>query len=220
MASVPELEAALEAARAQRDAANLALVDHYAADTLEAYYAAGHAALEAERALADAQGLPYAVPIDFTVEWSKGAPLPHLLLSDRRAFLLFVAEEEPDPARDRTRARVVGPETEVTVAIAEFAECRSAKLGSPNDETIHGHPLGGRGLYAYGAFVVRNSPWIAELARVDSMHRGHDPERWAALHHFLLSFHDSTFECVAESGHVDLRRGTIAGVLKALCERL
>jgi hypothetical protein len=33
---------------------------------------------------------------------------------------------------------------------------------------------------------------------MNSVHYRHDPERFRVLNHYILSFHDSTFECVAE----------------------
>jgi hypothetical protein len=71
-------------------------------------------------------------------------------------------------------------------------------FGSPNDEAFHGHPLAERGLGPYGAYRVEDSSWIRRLERMNSVHPRHDPERFRALTHCVLSFHDSTFECVAE----------------------
>jgi hypothetical protein len=44
----------------------------------------------------------------------------------------------------------------------------------------------------------RDSPWIAALERRNRVHRLHDPERFASRRHFILPFHDSTFECIAD----------------------
>jgi hypothetical protein len=90
----------------------------------------------------------------------------------------------------------------------------------PNDEAFHGHPLMGRGLHAYGAFRVVNSPWIAELASINAVHERDDPQLWSGLTHYLLGFHDSTFECFAAGFNVDVRRGSIVETLKELCGRL
>ena len=34
---------------------------------------------------------------------------------------------------------------------------------------------------------------------MNSVHPYHRTERFEALHHFILTFHDSTFECIAAS---------------------
>jgi hypothetical protein len=90
----------------------------------------------------------------------------------------------------------------------------------PNDEAFHGHPLAGRGLRAYGAFEVVNSPWTAELAAINAVHYRDDPASWAQLSHFILGFHDSTFECVARAFRVATRRSSIAEALTEACRKL
>jgi hypothetical protein len=108
--------------RATRDAANMALVTRFTEATMLEHYRAGDAALEAERALASAKGQDYAAPIDFPVMWNTGAPLPHLLRSDYRTYLLFTVAE-PDPGWDGSSARIIGADTETTVAIVSFERC-------------------------------------------------------------------------------------------------
>ena len=218
-ARIEALQAALAAAREQRTEAGLALLGPDAGGDIEAYRAADDVVLMTERALAAARGEAHAVPIAFPVRWSTGAPLPHLLINDHRAVLLFIVEDL-DPDWDGTWVRIVGPTTEAEVAVVEFENCASAKLGMPNDEAFHGHPLTGRGLRAYGAFEVVDSAWIAELAAINAVHPGDRPESWSELTHFILGFHDSTFECVARAFRVETRRGTIADMLEEACRRL
>lgn len=74
----------------------------------------------------------------------------------------------------------------------------SAKLGSPNDEVFHGHPLAGKGLEGYTAQLVRNSRWLSELQQINSVHAGYRPEAWQKRNHYVFWFHDTTFECIAE----------------------
>lgn len=69
-------------------------------------------------------------------------------------------------------------------------------FGSPNDEALCGHPLYARGVGYYGVFEVLHSPWIAALERANRVHSQHDPSRFADLRHIVITFHDSTFECV------------------------
>lgn len=51
-----------------------ALAPEHKGGELEEFAAAQEALLEAERALAAAQNEPYAVPIEFPVQWDTGAP--------------------------------------------------------------------------------------------------------------------------------------------------
>jgi len=93
-------------------------------------------------------------------------------------------------------------------------------MGSPNDEVFHGHPLYGKGLGGYQPLVVEYSPWIKELEAINSVHSGYRPERWRTFHHYIFGFHDSTFECVAESFTVETRNATIPQVLADVCGKL
>ena len=86
--------------------------------------------------------------------------------------------------------------------VVRFARVNCVLLGSPNDETLNAHPLHGSGLRHYEFAEVENSPWIAELEQANRVHPSHSPESFADLRHFILPFHDSTFECVARSVEV------------------
>jgi len=76
---------------------------------------------------------------------------------------------------------------------------------APNDEALNAHPLYGRGLRDYEFAEVENSLWMAELEQANRVHPDHSPRSFADLRHFILPFHDSTFECVARS--VELSAG-------------
>jgi hypothetical protein len=83
-------------------------------------------------------------------------------------------------------------------ALLEFPQHRSVKLGLPSEVEVRSHRLWGRGLPAHGAFIVRNSTWIAELKGLSTAHAP-DPatHEWEGLSHYRLTFHDSTFERIA-----------------------
>jgi hypothetical protein len=72
------------------------------------------------------------------------------------------------------------------------------KIGSPNDEVLRGHFLWGSGLEFYSAHEVKNSPWVTELMEVDRAHERFDESQWSGRHHFMLTFHDETLECIAK----------------------
>jgi hypothetical protein len=215
------LQTALERAHARLKRALAAFGRSGQGGSMDEFRAAHEAALSAERALAAALGEPHAVPLDFPVRWDIGAPLPHLLQNDHRTFLLFLLGESPSSA-DRTYVTVVSPgdPNPSAHAIVEFKGCVSAKMGAPNDEVIEGHPLHGKGLAAYRAWRVVNSPWIQELQRINSVHPKYRPERWTSLSHYLFGFHDCTFECVASSFAVETMCTTIPAALATICQRL
>jgi hypothetical protein len=73
----------------------------------------------------------------------------------------------------------------------------------PNDEAFSGYPLADRGLMPYGAYRIERSSWVRRLERMNRVHENHRAERFDRLTHFVLTFHDSTFECVAERFHFE-----------------
>jgi len=184
-------------------------------------FAAHKAVLAAERALAAARNEPHAVPMGFPFPWNVGAPLPHLLQNDGRTFLVFVLSDIGRNS-DGSYATVRRPDepNSVNVAIVEFKRCLCTKMGTPNDEDSHGHPLHGKGLDSHSAMRVLNSAWIKELQAINSVHGQQSPETWANLNHFIFGFHDCTFECIAESFWVAPRTATIPDVLAEICAEL
>ncbi|HYE94937.1 MAG TPA: hypothetical protein VD962_01910, partial [Rubricoccaceae bacterium] len=56
--------------------------------------------------------------------------------------------------------------------------------------------LAERGLDPYGVFEVERSSWIRSLERMNRVHPYHKPARFERLRHIVLTFHDTTFECV------------------------
>ncbi len=85
-----EIERLLAVAK-QRVSGSLArLRDRHGEEERAAYRSANAELLALERQLAEARGEPYATPVDFPVEWDTGAPLPHLICSDDRTFLMFL----------------------------------------------------------------------------------------------------------------------------------
>jgi hypothetical protein len=181
----------------------------------------GSTSLQLECELAAAKGEEYAVPLDFPVQWDTGAPLPHVIQNDYKTFLTFYVRV-PDPAWDGTYVNVKDPgdRSVESLALVEFFHCISARLGTPNDEVFDGHPLYGKGLDGYTAQKVENSRWLAELEAINRIHRCYDPDRWRELEHYVFWFHDSTFECVAESYKVEPYELSMADLLAMVCKRL
>lgn len=151
---------------------------------------------------------------------SVGAPLP-VVLSDEFKILLAYIVQEPSGEWDGTTVRVIDAETsDEPLALVEFEYYSSYMFGAPNDEAFSGHPLAARGLRPYGAFRIANSSWVRQLERMNSVHPYHQPERFAELNHFVFTFHDSTFECVARSFTVSEHQGTLDSLLPIMRRRL
>lgn len=215
------LEEHLAQANRRLKAAMAALAPKHKGGEMEEFRAARAEVLRLERALAESRNEPYAVPCNFPVKWDIGAPLPFLLCNDYRTFLTFYVRE-PDPNWDGTYVKVVNPaSTEpLSLCLVTFKHAVSAKMGHPNDEVQRGHPLAGRGLEAYTAQIVKNSPWLKEVAKTNSVHPQHRPDRWTSLNHYVFWFHDSTFECLAESYDVETGSESMPELLRRVQEKL
>ncbi len=128
------------------------------------------------------------IETDFAPTPSTGAPELLLLADDYAVALRYATAESDREAAD----------TGIQLAIVRF-DSWAHYLGPPNDEALSGHPLYERGLRCYGMYEVQHSSWIRMMEQRNRVHDRHAPERFARLHHFIIAFHDSMFECVAES---------------------
>ncbi|MBU2709268.1 hypothetical protein KCM76_24950 [Zooshikella marina] len=185
------------------------------------FFAAHQALLNAERDLARASNQEFAEPIDFPVEWDIGAPLPFLLQNESHVYLTFYVKEV-DPDWNGTYVRVVDAGTKEfsDLALISFENCISTRFGAPNDEVHEGHPLEGKGLESYTAQVVRNSRWIDEIRQINSVHSCYNPESWKRLKHYIFWFHDSTFECIAESFDIKIQKTNMQDLLMKINSEL
>lgn len=151
---------------------------------------------------------------------SIGAPIPLVIASEQALFIAFYLDGR-DPDWDGTTCKVVTPDTEdEAVAVVCFSGASAHFFGPPNDEAFRGHPLAGRGLRPYGAFEVFSSSWVRALERMNSVHPYHRPERFADCRHFILTFHDSIFECVADNYTVERTAGNLRTVAAGLATSL
>lgn len=144
---------------------------------------------------------------------SAGAPAPTVMANENIVLLAYDCWEAPPG--DAAAADDSGSDD---VAVVEFPSGTHV-FGAPNDETLHGHPLYGRGLEFYAAHRVENSSWIAELRRVNSVHDMHRAEGYSALQHYIFTFHDSTFEIVSSGYSITTFDGE-DGAFKAMRTRL
>jgi hypothetical protein len=88
--------------------------------------------------------------------------------------------------------------------ILEFKHLVKTKFGSPNDEALPGHPLYPVGLKEiWGVGEVKESRWIAEEEKTNQVMFPNSS--FKGLRHFVVPFHDSTFECIAEDFQLVIR---------------
>jgi hypothetical protein len=56
--------------------------------------------------------------------------------------------------------------------------------------------------------------------RINSLHPSYRPSLWRDYRHFIFWFHDSTFECLAESFTVEVHRVRMRDLLHQMVDRL
>src|SRR5512134_3046796 len=93
-------------------------------------------------------------------------------------------------------------------------------FGPPNDEAFGGHPLAKRGLRPYSAAEVHKSSWLKLRIKMNSVHHRHSDALFAGLRHFIIAFHDSTFECLARAFTVSMFRGSINNAVAHMASML
>jgi hypothetical protein len=123
----------------------------------------------------------------------------------------------------RARIQPVDWDTEFdVVAVATFDLYKIYQFGAPNEEARSGHPLyrHGLGLGNGNVYRVRLSPWIRQLEQMNSVHPGHDPQRYERLTHYVFTFEDRTFECVAASVSFEQKSGSLRSVAGDQLKRL
>ena len=151
---------------------------------------------------------------------SVGAPLPLVLCDERTLLLAYLIQDAPSNWDGSWVRGVDQASPNEPMALVEFSRFYAYCFGPPNDEAFHGHPLASRGLQPYGVFQIEDSSWIRQLERMNSVHPYHKPERFERLRHYVFAFHDSTFECIAESYIVTEHEGPLQAILAEMEKRL
>ena len=145
---------------------------------------------------------------------SIGAPCPIVLASENSVVVLFYVEEAPKSMLSTSiDVQDIENQNEL-LAIVTLQHCTIHLFGSPNDETISGHRLYKQGLMSYSAFQLEQSTWITDLERKNSVHSHHNREQYLAdKKHYIFTFHDSTFECIAHGYSIQYEQGSIREAL-------
>jgi len=142
---------------------------------------------------------------------SPGSPAPVVFATEHGLILgYYLHVSSPDTPDD------FDPE-ELITAVIRFEHPTIHLFGPPNDEVLHGHRLARKGLESYGAFEIINSEWIRQLERANSVHKAHDRDRFMlGKRHFVITFHDSTFECVAKGYSSELSNSELPDLLSSM----
>ena len=131
-----------------------------------------------------------------------------LLQDEVSTFLTFNA----------VRQNTDGSRGETGTAILTFKVCTLTKFGYPNDEALGGHPLYKRGLKFYEIHEVKHSTWVKEKTEQNRVSFPQTPDSDAR--HFIITFHDSTFECIAMDVEASLDTRPFEQILVELSGKL
>lgn len=124
-----------------------------------------------------------------------GAPSPTILSNDNELFLAFYADKEAVTPIPQERNTIY----DTGIVALRFKRYLKYTFGMPGDETIDGHPYSKLGMGPYAFYELRNSDLIKSLQDIDSVHFKHNSDKWKMYKHYILTFHDNMFECVAQS---------------------
>jgi len=162
-----------------------------------------------------------AIPIKNTFPQDSGAPCPFVVSSGFNTGLLFyIGTSWKDWDITAHDIHMLNNQSEDYIALVEFKGCYSYKFGGCNDEVLHGHPLYEHGLEAYDMHEIKNSKWIKEQEKINSVHPCFEQSEWNLRKHYIFTFHDDIFECIADDYTVQIYQGGIKDVLKIANENL
>ena len=181
-----------------------------------------------------------AIPIKNTFPQCVGAPLPHIIADDRKTFLFYHISTGNHPyyrehlgqitekniqalyvlIEQLNNVKVLDEKSTDYIALVCFDLCRDFKFGGVNDEALSGHPLYKKGLEPYQMHEVKNSSWIKEMNKMNSVHPYHSDKLFENNKHYIFTFHDNTFECIADNYSVQVFKGSVRDVFKIVFEIL
>jgi hypothetical protein len=211
------LLAKLNAARERLDRARETAKEVNRAETWAELRAAEEDLLDYEREVALSDGLECAQRCTGMPAWNRGAPVPTILSGSGGVLLVYAAKDDADPNWDGGSVRAAGASSP-GVVVLRFERVLALRSGSPHDEVLSGHHLFGRGLGPYRAHTVVNSSWITKLRQLNAVHPQYSPHAWDSCVHFLLTFHDETFECVADAFRAEVKQVSVAEAARAALE--
>ena len=124
--------------------------------------------------------------IDLGVVWEPGAPEAVLFTEDNGSAVLAIRAHHGDPDQ--------------RVVVLMWPHARYSLLAPPNDETINGHRLWGKGLQEVEwVGEVTNSELIQMLEKQNSVHPRHNAASFETLRHFVIPLKECLVEVVSRS---------------------
>lgn len=130
-------------------------------------------------------------------EMDCGSPSPTILSNDSELLIAFYANKES--------ASIIPQHNIINntgIFALKFKVYLKYTFGLPGEETIQGHPYSKLGMKSYSFYELRNSDLIKSLQNIEKVHPEYNPEKWEIYKHYILTFHDNMFECIAQDFEV------------------
>lgn len=124
-----------------------------------------------------------------------GSPVPKIFASGHHLKLFYFANPERGIVDDIVER---DPISDRGIGIINFSSCLLFKFGTPNDEILEGHPYFELGLGFYDLFEIQESDWLNQVKEIGKVHQGFTETMYEKYRHFVITFHDNTFECLAK----------------------
>ena len=127
-------------------------------------------------------------------EMDYGSPSPIIISNDNELFIAFYADRDSNSFEPYERDTFL----DTGIFALKFKIYLKYMFGLPSNETIQGHPYSKLGMKSFTFYELKNSPVIKELQEIEKIHPYYNSEKWKKYKHFIITFHDNMFECIAQ----------------------
>lgn len=152
----------------------------------------------------------------FTIDY--GAPSPLIIANDDELYLTFYIANEGYQHLDIPHQR--SESNDIGICILKFKSYLKYTFGAPSNETIGGHPYYKLGMRSASFYELEGSDLVKQLQNIANVHPYYKPERWSLYKHYIVTFHDNMFECVAQEFVMELQNKTLNSQATVILEAI
>jgi hypothetical protein len=134
------------------------------------------------------------------INWNEDIPAPYMLSSGTRRSLAFRTCNE-------------GGKVNGNITLIEFINCRYIYFGGLNRRNFIRNMFYKKKLCNCSAHVVENSKWIAGIKKINGGSEA-GAEYWTNTRHYIFTFSDVTFECIADGYRIKQTDGSAKSRIK------
>jgi hypothetical protein len=134
------------------------------------------------------------IEINGLFEMDCGSPSPTILSNDNELFIAFYADKKGNFFEPTERNTIY----DTGIFALKFKRYLKYSFGLPGNESLDGHPYKKLGIKSYSFYELEDSDLIKELQNIEKVHPYYDSAKWKMYKHYIITFHDNMFECVAQ----------------------